>query len=106
MGIASLTGSPQAFQIVELPRPCRKNVNNKIDIIEKYPFAFRESLDVQSPHTGVFECFFDVFGDRLVVTCGSSRANEEIIGEGANLAEVKHHGVLSFLVECCLDGVG
>ena len=63
-GIMPLAGAPQAFQIVEFARSCRKDMNDKIDVVEKDPFAFRASFDVQWTHTLFLQDFFDVVGPR------------------------------------------
>src|SRR5437879_12743222 len=98
MRMVTLACSPQAFQIVELPRPRRKDVDDEVDVIQKDPLAFDVPFDVQWSHTFFFQGFFDMVCDCLIVTCRGSGTNQEIIGEGANLA--KKIGRASCRKEC------
>ena len=68
MRMETLACSPQAFQIVELPRPRRKDVDDEVDVIQKDPIAFRVPFDVQRPHTFFLKGFFDVVCNGLIVT--------------------------------------
>ena len=104
MSIAPLTRSPQALQIVEFARSRRENMNDEIDVVQKDPLAFSVSLDVQRPYGLSLQCLFNIISDGLIVTCRGSSTNQEIIGEGANIAKFDHHRVLRVLIECCFDG--
>ena len=106
MRMAPLARPPQAFEIVKLARPRGENVDDEVDIVEEYPLAFGLSFDVQGAHTLFFKGFFDVFRNCLVVARRCPGADEEIIGERADLAKFDHDRVQRFLVECCFDGVG
>ena len=106
MGIVPLPRPPQALQVVELARPRRENVNDEIDIVQKDPLPFGIAFDVQGSNALPLEYFFDVVCNRLSVPGRCAGTNEEVIGEGAQLAKFEHHRVKRLLVECCLDGFG
>jgi hypothetical protein len=74
-GIVSLAGAPQAFQIVKFPRPRGKNVNDEVDIVQKDPFAFAVSFDVQWAHTLLLQSLFNVVSDGLIVARRGSGAD-------------------------------
>src|SRR5206468_5856997 len=59
MSIAPLTRSPQALQIVELTRTRRENVNDEIDVVQKYPLTFGVSFDVQRTYALFLQGPFD-----------------------------------------------
>src|SRR5215510_3068204 len=99
MGVTPLTSAPQAFQVVELPRSRGENVDDKVHVVEKDPFAFRKSFDVQRTHTAFLQFLFDVFSNCLILTRRSSGAEKKVIGEGADSSKLNHHGVLSLFVE-------
>ena len=106
MRIAPFSGSPQAFEIVKFTRPRGEYMNDEIDIVEKDPLAFRVSFDMQRANALFFERFFDVFGNGLVVARRCPGADEEIIGERADLTKFDNYSILGFFVERCFDGVG
>jgi hypothetical protein len=104
--VAPLSGPPQTFEIIELSRAGGENVNDEIDVIQEYPFAFTLSFDVERANTVSFQCFFDMFGNGLIVTGRSAGADKKVIRERADFAEFDDHCFLGFLIERCFDGFG
>lgn len=81
-------------------------MHDEVYIVEKNPLALSKPFDVERTNAFLLKHLFDVLCDGLVVACGSPGADEEVIGERADLAKFNDDGILCFLVECCFDSVG
>ena len=68
MRIAPFACPPQAFEVIKLARPRGEDMHDEIDVVQKDPFAFGLSFDMQWPHTFPLERLFDLFCNRLVMT--------------------------------------
>src|ERR1043165_8169472 len=79
MRIAPPACPPQALQIVELARPRGEDMHDEVDVVHKDPLAFDLSFDMQRPYASLFESFFDLFRNCLVMACRSAGANQEVI---------------------------
>ena len=74
-------------------------MNHEINVVEKDPLTFFVSFNVKRSNSDLAELFIDAFSNGLIVAAGSAGANDEVIGERADLVEVENNNVLSLLVE-------
>jgi hypothetical protein len=99
----AFAGAPQSFQIVELARLCREDVDNEIDVVQKNPFTFLVPFDVQRPNALLSQPFIDAFGNGLIVPAGSPCADQKVIGERADVVEINDDNVLCLFIERGFD---
>ena len=99
MHMAALARPPQPFEIVELARLCRKDMDDEIDVVQQDPFTFLVSFDVERTDSLFAESFVDAFCDRLIVPAGGAGADDEVVGERADVVEVDDDNILRLLVE-------
>ena len=97
--VASLACAPQSLQVIKLSGPCRENVDHEIDVIHQDPFAFLVAFNVQRAYSEFAKSFFNAFPNRLIVAARSAGTDDEVIGEGTDVAEFDHNNVLRLLVE-------
>ena len=99
--------APQALEPVELPSVFDEDVNDEVDVVHQNPFAGAQSLDVRGTALQLpAQALLDRPGDRDDLPIRVAVANDEVVGEVAETAEVKNDEILGLLVECGLDAVG
>jgi len=64
---AAFARSPQPFEVIELARLCRKDMDYEIDIVQQDPFTFFVSFDVERTDSLIAESFVDALCYRLIV---------------------------------------
>jgi hypothetical protein len=73
-------------------------VHHEIAVIEKDPSSFPDPLDPQRPDAFLPERLLDEMGDGRDLPVGSSRAEEEEVGEGGPLPDVQSADVGGFFL--------
>src|SRR5208283_1439709 len=72
---------PEPFQIVELARLLGENVDDKIHVIEQYPFRLLVALLVRDAQAHLFEALIYRVGNGLNLPRVGSAAHDKVVGE-------------------------
>ena len=98
-------GAPQAFEVVIAPRLFAENVQDETTKIDQCPFGggasftmFRRSMKL------LLELLFDLAADGLHLGRAESRADDEIVREGTDTAEIENGDSCCFFILRRFDG--
>ena len=89
---------PQPFQVIVRTSLDRKYMDNKIYVIDNHPAT---GCGARFPETGVplpLESNIHNFGQSLDVRCTVTRANEEVVGNTREGANIEHDNMVGLLV--------
>jgi hypothetical protein len=84
-------------------------VDQEVAVVYENPFRRVVSLDTHRQFTGLLQTFFNLVAHSVPLPGVRNRADNEIIGEGSNLAKIKNlqiEGLPGFGPPCCNQPVG
>ncbi len=90
---------PKVFKSIVFPLFIRKQMNHEIDCIQNHPSAWLEALSGKHFHPVLLQSFFQVVPKRFQVRIRGAGGNDEAIGKGRLLAEVKEFEIAGLFVE-------
>ncbi len=99
------SGAPQAFEVVKEARALREDVDDEGSVVEQNPVGGAAvAFAAGTHHAQFFEALFDFIADGVNLRMAEARANEEIFGEGTELAEIEESNVLGVFASRGVDG--
>lgn len=85
--------APQIFQVVKVPRPGVKEVNDHIPVIEQHPARGCFAFYAQRAFPVLLHSFFDLVHNRFRLAFAFRRGDDEKVGYGRYLASIKQDNV-------------
>src|SRR5262249_56432541 len=90
---------PEPLEIVEFAHGLIEDVNDDVGEVHQHPLAPRDALDGVRPHALAAEIFLDALSDALDLAVGAAGADDEIIGDGGELAHAEQDKIVSLSVQ-------
>lgn len=91
--------APEVFEAVERALFRVENVDDHVGVIGHDPLTHGEAVDRHRAHAVVlFQAFLELVDDCLEVRLGRARADDKVVRETRDAAEVERDDVLSFFV--------
>ena len=85
--------APQPLERVELSCVRREDVDDEVEVIEQDPLRALVALDVSRSHLDGLETFLDGIGNGMYLSRVGARADQEVVGEGTRLSQIKNGDV-------------
>ena len=88
--------APEALEIVIGARGFREDVDEKIAVIHEDPLSGIVAFNADRQFSCLFQAFFDVVADSVRLARVRNGANDEVVGEGSDFAQVQNFYIKGF----------